>query len=78
MKIHPKLHKASFYFRPWPNKVLRVYFTFFNISLKRRLYVGFKLWIQIEQADFTDSMSFLPPNFLAEISINPETLSTNT
>ena len=38
---------------------------------------GFKLWIQIDEANFTDLMSFLPSN-LVKISPNPEVLSSKT
>ena len=38
---------------------------------------GFKLWIQIDQANFTNCISFLPSN-LIEISPNPEAFSANT
>ena len=39
--------------------------------------VGFKFWMDIEQADFTDWMSFLSSNLIEEISPNPEALSAN-
>ena len=35
-------------------KALSVRFTFFVILLERGLDAGFKLWIQIYQADFTE------------------------
>ena len=37
--------------------------------------VGFKLSIQINQADFINWMSFLPSNDMKEISLNPNRIS---
>ena len=55
-----------------------VCFTSFIINLERDEHKGFKLWIQIDQADFADWISFPPSNRIEEISSNPEALSTNT
>ena len=55
-----------------------VRFISFIIPIKRGLDAGFKLCIQIDQADFTNWISFLPPNLMVDISCNPKALSTNT
>ena len=42
------------------------------LSPQRKVgYAGFKLWIQIDQTDFTGWMSFLPSNIIEEINPNP-------
>ena len=41
------------------------------IPLERVYYADFKLWMQIDQVDCTDWMSFLPSNLMEEISPNP-------
>ena len=41
-------------------KGLSVRFTLFVILLERGLDAGFKLWIQIYQADFTEWMFHIP------------------
>ena len=52
-------------------------FASFIIPNETRLYVGFELWKQIDQADFIAWMSFLPSKLVEEISPNPEALSAN-
>ena len=55
-----------------------VRFISFIIPLERGLDEGFKLCIQIDQADFTYWISFLPSNLVVDISCNPKALGTNT
>ena len=53
---------------------MRVYvpLTSFIIPLERGRGADFKLWTQLDHANFADWMSFLPANFIEEISPNPE------
>ena len=53
-------------------------FTSFIIPLERSLVASFKLYIEIDQADFTDWMNLLPSNLMEEINHNPEALSAKT
>ena len=50
----------------------------FIIPLERSLDAGFKLYIEIDQVDFTDWINLLPSNFMEEINPNPEALSSKT
>ena len=49
------------------------------VFIKKTLSVcAFNFECRIDPADFTDRMSFLPSNFMEEISPNPEALNANT
>ena len=49
------------------------------LTLSRRgRTAAFKLRIKIVQADFTDWISFLPPDLKSKLSPNPEALNANT
>ena len=50
----------------------------FIIPLERSFDAGFKLYIEIDQVDFTDWINLLPSNFMEEINPNPEALSSKT
>ena len=56
----------------------RVGFRPFFIPLEMgRVWVGFKLWMQIDQADFADWKSFISSNLMEEISANSRSLQCN-
>ena len=57
---------------------VRIVSSSFIIPLERSLDAGFKLYIEIDQVDFTDWINLLPSNFMEEISPNPEALSSKT
>ena len=40
--------------------------------------MGSKVWMQIDRANLTDWIFFLPSNLMEEISRNPESLNANT
>ena len=57
---------------------VRIGSTSFIIPLERSLDEGFKLYIEIDQADFMDWINLLPSNLMEEINPNPEALSAKT
>ena len=57
---------------------VRIGSTSFIIPIERSLDAGFKLYIEIEQADFTDWVDLLTSNLMEKINTNPEALTAKT
>ena len=58
-------------------RVCSFYVLYINL-LKRGYDMGSKVWMQIDRANLTDWIFFLPSNLMEEISRNPESLNANT